>query len=187
MINPDHISRELRNQFFGLKYFNYLIRIWDPGWKKFGSGIWDPGWKTFGSRIRNFASGEPVPLNNVSLHRERERESSPPSLNHSWAFVSVPLWEQEDKNSAKQLEQTFFSSSNNELYIVVRTASAWVLKLEKWKPHSSLFNLIKPISVRGLAKKGGCSFKMGFFLQSLSAFLYVSRSVLMPQDLLYIV
>jgi hypothetical protein len=26
-----------------LKYLNYLTRIWDPGWKKVGSGIWDPG------------------------------------------------------------------------------------------------------------------------------------------------
>jgi hypothetical protein len=62
--------------------------------------------------------------------------------------------EQEDKNSAKQLEQTFFSSSNNELYIVVRTASARILKLEKWKPQLSLFQSDKAyICVGGLAKR----------------------------------
>jgi hypothetical protein len=31
--------RELRNNFFGLKYLNSLMRIAEPGWKKFGSGI----------------------------------------------------------------------------------------------------------------------------------------------------
>jgi hypothetical protein len=30
---------ELRNHFFGLKYLNSLMRIRDPEWKKFGSGI----------------------------------------------------------------------------------------------------------------------------------------------------
>jgi hypothetical protein len=37
--NPEHIFESLENQFFGLKYSNYLMRIRDPGWKKFGSGI----------------------------------------------------------------------------------------------------------------------------------------------------
>jgi hypothetical protein len=46
--NPDYNFRELRNTFLGLKYFNSLRRIRDPGWNKFGSGmenIWirDPG------------------------------------------------------------------------------------------------------------------------------------------------
>jgi hypothetical protein len=38
---------------FGLKYFNSLMRIRDPGWKKFGSGIWDklPGSATLYSTI----------------------------------------------------------------------------------------------------------------------------------------
>ncbi len=31
--------REIRNNFFGLKYLNSLMRIQDPGWKKFGSGL----------------------------------------------------------------------------------------------------------------------------------------------------
>jgi hypothetical protein len=31
--------RELRNHFFGLKYLNYFMRIRDPGWKKFESGM----------------------------------------------------------------------------------------------------------------------------------------------------
>jgi hypothetical protein len=38
-------------QFFGLKYLNSLMRIRDPEWKKFGSGIRE--WKKFGSGIRN--------------------------------------------------------------------------------------------------------------------------------------
>jgi hypothetical protein len=36
---------ELRNHFFaflGLKYLNSLMRIWDPGWKKVGSGMFIP-------------------------------------------------------------------------------------------------------------------------------------------------
>jgi hypothetical protein len=32
---------ELRNHFLGLKYLNSLMRIQDPGWKKFGSEILD--------------------------------------------------------------------------------------------------------------------------------------------------
>jgi len=52
---------ELGNQFFGLKYLNYLMRIPDPGWKKFGSGMEKfgsgnrdkhPGSATLGSRVQ---------------------------------------------------------------------------------------------------------------------------------------
>ncbi len=43
---PGSYFRELRNNFFGLKYLNSLKRIRDQGWKKFG----------FGSRIRNTAN-----------------------------------------------------------------------------------------------------------------------------------
>jgi hypothetical protein len=32
---------ELRNHFFGLKYLNSLMRIGDPAWRQFGSGIRD--------------------------------------------------------------------------------------------------------------------------------------------------
>jgi hypothetical protein len=38
MNNLNHISESLEH-FFGLKYINSLMRIWDPGWEKFGSGI----------------------------------------------------------------------------------------------------------------------------------------------------
>jgi hypothetical protein len=47
---PGSYFRELKKQFFGLKYWNSFmwipsgiekIRIMDPGWKKVGSGIWD--------------------------------------------------------------------------------------------------------------------------------------------------
>jgi hypothetical protein len=37
MNSHDHDSESLK-PFFGLKYFNSLMRIRDPGWKKFGSG-----------------------------------------------------------------------------------------------------------------------------------------------------
>ncbi len=53
---PGSYYQELRNNFFGLKYLNSLMRIRDPGWEKFGSGIrngenLDLGWKNFGSRL----------------------------------------------------------------------------------------------------------------------------------------
>jgi hypothetical protein len=38
MNNPDHVSESLET-IFGLKYLYSLMRIRDPGWKKFGSGI----------------------------------------------------------------------------------------------------------------------------------------------------
>jgi hypothetical protein len=41
MNNPHHISESGETNFFGLKYLNYLMRIRDLGWKKFGSGIKD--------------------------------------------------------------------------------------------------------------------------------------------------
>jgi hypothetical protein len=37
----------------GLKYLNSLMRIRDPGWRQFGSGIRDPGWTKVGSGIRD--------------------------------------------------------------------------------------------------------------------------------------
>jgi hypothetical protein len=40
MNNPDHISNSLEI-IFGVKILNPLMRIRDPGWKKFGSGIRD--------------------------------------------------------------------------------------------------------------------------------------------------
>jgi hypothetical protein len=41
MNSPDHISESLETNFLGLKYFNSLMQIRDPGWKKNS----DPGWK----------------------------------------------------------------------------------------------------------------------------------------------
>ncbi len=38
MNNPDHIPRAWK-PFFRVKYLNSCMRIGDPGWKKFGSGI----------------------------------------------------------------------------------------------------------------------------------------------------
>jgi hypothetical protein len=37
--HPGSYFRELRNNFFGLKHLNSLMRIRDPGWKTFESGI----------------------------------------------------------------------------------------------------------------------------------------------------
>jgi hypothetical protein len=43
MNNPDHIfrARKIFLLFWGLKYINSLMRIRDPGWRPFGSGIRD--------------------------------------------------------------------------------------------------------------------------------------------------
>jgi hypothetical protein len=38
---PGSYSLELRNHFFGLKSLNSFMRIWDLGWRQFGSGIRD--------------------------------------------------------------------------------------------------------------------------------------------------
>jgi hypothetical protein len=38
---PGSYFLELRNHFFGLNYSNSLMRIRDPGWELFGSGIRD--------------------------------------------------------------------------------------------------------------------------------------------------
>jgi hypothetical protein len=58
MNNPDHIFKSLETIFFifwGLKYLNSFMRIWDPGWKKVGSVIRDkhPGSATLGA-IKKF-------------------------------------------------------------------------------------------------------------------------------------
>jgi hypothetical protein len=52
----------LRNHLIELKYLNSLRRIregtnYDPGWKKFGSGIWDkhPGSATMYLKIKIFS------------------------------------------------------------------------------------------------------------------------------------
>jgi hypothetical protein len=42
MSNPGHISESVETIFWvKIPYFNSLMGIWDPGWKKIGSGIWD--------------------------------------------------------------------------------------------------------------------------------------------------
>jgi hypothetical protein len=54
---PGSYFLELRNHFFafflGLKYLNSLMRIRDPGWRQFGSGIWDEKKSDPGSAIRD--------------------------------------------------------------------------------------------------------------------------------------
>jgi hypothetical protein len=37
----DHIFKSLETIFWGYKYLNSLMRIWDPGRRQFGSGIQD--------------------------------------------------------------------------------------------------------------------------------------------------
>ncbi len=39
--HPDYIFQSLETIFLGLKYFNSFMRIRDPGWRQFGSGIRD--------------------------------------------------------------------------------------------------------------------------------------------------
>jgi hypothetical protein len=48
---PGSYFRELKKQFLGLKYLNSLMRIRDPGWKQFGSGIRDGKKSDPGSEI----------------------------------------------------------------------------------------------------------------------------------------
>jgi hypothetical protein len=52
---PGSYFLALRNHFFGLKYLNSLVRIRDPGWKQFGSGIRDEKKSdpSFGSRDKH--------------------------------------------------------------------------------------------------------------------------------------
>ncbi len=55
----------IRNHFFGLKYLNFFMRIWDvrdPGWKNS-----DPGWKNYGSGTRDKHPGSATPL---ARHRQ---------------------------------------------------------------------------------------------------------------------
>jgi hypothetical protein len=55
MNNQDHNSESLETILLGLKYLNSLMRIREPEWKKFGSGIWDkhPGSATLGYKYFN--------------------------------------------------------------------------------------------------------------------------------------
>ena len=48
MNNQDHISESLETIFLGLKYWNSLMQIRDPGWKNS-----NPGWKKLGSGLRD--------------------------------------------------------------------------------------------------------------------------------------
>jgi hypothetical protein len=72
MNNPDHIWAW--KQFLGLKYLKFLMRIRDPGWKKFESGIGD---KHSGSATLCF------------LQRFRFEKSGPGSR---WANVAHKNW-----------------------------------------------------------------------------------------------
>jgi hypothetical protein len=57
---PESYFLELRNHFslfWGLKYLNSLMRIRDPGWKQFGSGIRDGRKSASGSGIRDERPG----------------------------------------------------------------------------------------------------------------------------------
>jgi hypothetical protein len=65
--NPDHIFLSLETIFLlfgGLTYINSLLRIWDPGWRQFGSRIRDgtksdPGSGMEQSRIRDGTKSDP--------------------------------------------------------------------------------------------------------------------------------
>jgi hypothetical protein len=47
------ISPRAKKPLFGLKNFNFFFRIWDPGWKEFGSGIRDVKNSDPGSGMEN--------------------------------------------------------------------------------------------------------------------------------------
>jgi hypothetical protein len=56
MNNPEHIYKKLETiflLFLGIKYLNSLmrIRVRDPGWRQFGSGIRDGKKQGFGSAL----------------------------------------------------------------------------------------------------------------------------------------
>jgi hypothetical protein len=60
MNNPDHISESLETLFLGLKYFNSLMRIWDPGRKNS-----DPGSGMEKIRVRDKHPGSATLNNSV--------------------------------------------------------------------------------------------------------------------------
>ncbi len=75
MKRPDHISESLKT-IFGLKYLNSLMRLRDPGWKKFGSGIQDqhPGSATLGAgTICNTLLAATETTTNVLSRKTREK------------------------------------------------------------------------------------------------------------------
>jgi hypothetical protein len=60
---PGAYFREHRNQCFGLKYLNYLMRMRNPGWKKFGSWM-----ENVGSGIRDKHPGSNTATNSHCRH-----------------------------------------------------------------------------------------------------------------------
>ncbi len=67
---PGSYFLELRNQFFGLKYLNSLMRIRDPGWKKVGSGINIPDPQHW---IKNYRILPFLKINTTNFFRQVDR------------------------------------------------------------------------------------------------------------------
>jgi hypothetical protein len=89
MNNPDHFSESLENLFFGLIYLNSLLRIRDPGWKKFGSGIRNkhPGsWFSITVVGANTWSALRCLLEGKMFTYISE------TIRWSWFIVFIPLW-----------------------------------------------------------------------------------------------
>jgi hypothetical protein len=94
---PGSYFRELGNQFFGFKYLNYLMRIRDPGWKKFRSGMEN-------IRIRN----------NVCKWVTREHTQKTQLLHHKLGNLS--LWHRQRHVMTK----IYDSLSENQILINFR-------------------------------------------------------------------
>jgi hypothetical protein len=74
---PGSYFLELRKHFFGLKYLNSLMRIWDLGSGMEKIWIQDPGWKKVGSRIRDKHPGSAtLKISNNEIRRLRVHVTS---------------------------------------------------------------------------------------------------------------
>jgi hypothetical protein len=76
---PESYFLELRNHFLGLNYLNSFMRIRDPVWKKFGSGMEKSRIRDPGSRIRDPGSGIQDPGFRI---RDREKHPGSATLLH---------------------------------------------------------------------------------------------------------
>jgi hypothetical protein len=99
---PGSYFRELKKQFFGSKYLNSLMRIRDPGWKKFGSGmekirIQDGKNSDLVSGMEKFGSG----INN-------------PDPQHWWAENVRGREKGNHKTNQLRIQQTKINSKKNQ-------------------------------------------------------------------------
>jgi hypothetical protein len=90
---------ELKKYFLRLKYLNSLMRIRDPGWKEFGSGIRegkksDPGYGKEKSRIRDKHPGSATLVLlyfRVPLMHPVHYLGPPESSSARWGLPTMPF------------------------------------------------------------------------------------------------